>query len=228
MPTILPLALDQVFDVGLALSLEFADGGSRVHLLSRVENVAGDRLWVAMPMRAGMFIPLPVSTPVSVQIKREDALYVLPARVQGCRLQPCPMLELIPTGEIDRQQRRRHVRLQIVLVPALAALVADDGTETRLPATVVNVSGGGALVRTRQTIEVGQRLRLAIELPPPGGPIDCLSEILRVTVQRAERGYYYEASTHFLDLADRERDRITKFIFHFQSRMARREQGDLV
>ena len=228
MLTLTPLALGQIFSLGLALSLDFDHDGRREQLLSCVEDLVDDRLWVAMPQRAGVFLPLAVGTPVAVQVKREDGLYVLPTRVHGCRLQPCPMLELIPTGAIERHQRRQHARLQLILVPTLAALRNDDGTETRLPATIVNISAGGALVRTRQALEVGRRLHLVVELPPPGGLIDTRAEILRVVVQRAERGAYFEANARFLSPSDSDRDRITRFIFHVQARLARREQADPV
>lgn len=211
-------SLEQIFAISLAISLEFEEGEGNQFVLSRVEDVRDDRLWVAMPMRAGMFLPLPLDTRVVVHIKREDASYALHTRVVGRRLQPTPMLELLATSDVQRQQRRQYVRLQIVLVPTYAAIVSEDGTETRLAATIINISAGGVLLRSRQPLAVGQRVRLAVELPAPGGAISATANILRVETRRADRGHFYEAGCAFADLTDRDRDLITKFIFRFQTR----------
>jgi len=210
--------LEQIFTISLAISLEFEEGDTNQFVLSRVEDVRDDRLWVAMPMRAGMFLPLPVDTRVVVHIKREDASYALRTRVVGRRLQPTPMLELLAISDVQRQQRRQYVRLQIVLIPTHAAIVGDDGTETRVAATIINISAGGVLLRSRQPLAVGQHVRLAVELPAPCGSIGAVAKVVRVDIRRSDRGHFYEAGCAFVDLTDRDRDLITKFIFRFQTR----------
>jgi c-di-GMP-binding flagellar brake protein YcgR len=219
-------SLDHIFGLGLTISLEYDEGSTTQFMLSRVEEVEPDCLWVAMPMRAAMFVPLPIGTPVIVHIKREDAVYTLHTRVSGRRLQPAPMLELRATGEVQRRQQREYARLRITLIPTSAAVIEADGSERRLAATIVNLSAGGVFLRTRQSIEVGQRVRLAVDLPTPGGPITGLVEVLRVDVRRAERGRFVEAGCAFLDLSDHDRDLVTKFIFRFQTRPPRSGAGD--
>jgi c-di-GMP-binding flagellar brake protein YcgR len=224
MPTTSRRKFDQVFAISLAISLEFEERETPQFLLSRVEDIDEDRLWVAMPMRAGMFMPLPVDTPVFAHIKKDDATYTLRTRVVARRLQPTPMLELLALGDVERRQQRQYVRLQIVLMPTLAAVIGDDGAETRLAATIVNLSAGGVMLRTRQPVEVGQRIRLNVDMPAPGGAISATTTVLRVDSRRAERGHYYEAGCTFDELTDRDRDLITKFIFRAQVRQ-RQESG---
>jgi c-di-GMP-binding flagellar brake protein YcgR len=225
MITMTPLELEQVFVAGQTLTLVLSEDDAP--LPSLVEEVETDRLWVAMPLQAGSYLPLPTGVALTVRLLSPQGLFVLPAVVRGCRLQPAPMLELEPTGPIECIQRRRHARLQLILMPNRATVIAPDGSETRLPASIVNLSSGGALVRTRQPLAIGQHLHLIVELPPPGGSVDVVGEILRVTVQRAERGRYYDASLRFVALTDHDRDCITKFIFHVQARQARQQTGDL-
>jgi len=218
MPSSPRRSLDQIFGISLAISLEFDEAEAPQFAVSRVEDVQGNRLWVAMPMRAGMYLPLPVNSTVAAHIKHEDATYVLPTRVVSRRLQPMPMLELQAIGEVQRRQQRQHVRLQIVLVPIMALIAGPDGTDVRLATTIVNISAGGALLRTRQKLTVDQEVHLSVELPVPDGAISITARVLRVETRRADRGLFYEAGCGFLDLADQDRDLITKFIFRAQTR----------
>jgi hypothetical protein len=120
MSTSPPLNLSQIFAAGLTISLEVEDAGVPQFLLSRVEEAHSDRLWVTMPVRSATFLPLPIESAVVVHVKHDDAGYTLYARVNGRRLQPTPMLELLPSGEIQRRQPRLNSRLRMTLIPTSA------------------------------------------------------------------------------------------------------------
>jgi c-di-GMP-binding flagellar brake protein YcgR len=219
--------LEGIFGRHHTISLEYEEGDTPRFVLSRVEEVAPDRLWVAMPVRAATLLPLPRETPVMVHIRREDGVYTVPTRVAGRRLQPAPMLELAVLGEVERRQQREYVRLKIMLIPTSATVITATGEEERLAVTVVNLSAGGVLLRGRQPLEVGQTIRLVLDLPIPDGRIVATATVIRVEARRSERGLFHEAGCTLNDLDDRERDQITAFIFRFQARHARRETGDL-
>lgn len=213
-----------VFTVGLTISLEFDEGEVSQFSLSRVEEAEDDHLWVAMPTHGGMFVPLPVATQVMVHAKRGDVLYALRTRVVGRRLQPTPMLHLGAVSDIQQRQAREYVRLRIVLIPSYAAVIDDEGGETRFATTILNLGAGGALFRSRQALQIGQQVRFAVDLPAPGGSIGATGRVLHVDARRAERGVYHDAGVAFLDLSEHDRDLITKFIFRFQLRH-RQESG---
>jgi c-di-GMP-binding flagellar brake protein YcgR len=225
--TTLSLSLDAVFALNHTISLEYEEGDVPRFVLSRVEEVLPGRLWVAMPMRATMLLPLPRDTPVLVHIRRQDGAYTVRARVGGRRLQPVPMLELLAVSEVERRQQREYVRLKIMLIPSSALLVTPEGPEERLAVTVINLSAGGMLLRSRHTLEVGQTIRLVLDLPAPGGTLKGTATVVRVETRRSERGLFHEAGCILNDLSDQERDQITKFIFRFQARQARQETNDL-
>jgi c-di-GMP-binding flagellar brake protein YcgR len=219
--------LPELFKIGGAISLEVVDnGGGPRTFPSRVEDVLPDRLVVGMPMRAGMFVILPAGAPVMATIAREDATYVLPARVLGYRTEPFRLLELGAAGPIERRQQRHHVRLDITLTPRRAAVLGPDQTETPLRCTIVNLSAGGVRLRMAQPLEVDQRLRLTIELPS-AGLFAMTARVLRVTTYQAERSTSYEAGCRFLDLTVRDRDAITRFVLQTQAELIRRTTNRL-
>ena len=221
------LLLDTVFASDQTISLEYEEGDAPRFVLSRVEEVASDRLWVAMPMRASMLLPLPEGTPVIAHVRREDGVFTVRTRVISRRLQPVPMLELAALGEVERRQQREYVRLRIMLIPTCATLIGPEGEEERLAVTVVNLSAGGVLLRGRHALEVGQTIRLVLDLPIPDGALSGTARVIRVETRRSERGPFFEAGCTLHDIDDRDRDQITKFIFRFQARQVRRETSDL-
>lgn len=226
MPVKRSLSLGQVFETGLAISLEYEENDRAHFVLSRVEETAGDRLWVTMPVRAAAFVPLALDMPVIAYVKHEDGVYLMHGRVTGRRFQPIPMLEITATSRIQRRPTREYVRLRIILVPTSLMLLSEDEPPARLAATIVNLSAGGLMLRTRQRLEVEQRLHLVVELPDQGDVVDTTISVLRVEPRRAERGCYYEAGCCFIDLSDHQRDLITAFIFRSQARPVRAESPD--
>jgi c-di-GMP-binding flagellar brake protein YcgR len=152
---------------------------------------------------------------------------MLPAQVRTRHMRPLPMLELVPTGPIQRGQQREHVRLRLTLAPSSVTVLHPDQTETRLQATIINISAGGVLIRVRHPIQVGQQIRLRVELPEAAGVIGAVAEVLRVEAHHSDRGNHYDAGCRFLDLNERTRDLIIKFIFRYQARLARQGTGKL-
>ncbi|MCC6628033.1 MAG: flagellar brake protein [Chloroflexi bacterium] len=210
--------LGQTFAPGLTIALEFEEESLTQHVLSQVTEAGGGRLWVTMPMRRAAYVPLPVDTLVMLHVKREEGAFALRARVIGCRWQPAPVLELASLGEIVRRPPREYVRLRVRLIPARVVVLDDDGGETRLAATIVNLSAGGVLLRSRQALRPGQQVALTIELPPARGVIHATTRVLRVDLRQAERGVYYDAGCSFIALTEADRDLITGFIFRSQVR----------
>jgi c-di-GMP-binding flagellar brake protein YcgR len=227
MPAVGGYTLSKVFPIGQSVALEFEQGDTPQSALTRVEDIAEQSVLVAMPMRASMLIPLPPGTEVVLHAKRDDAAYMLPARVKTRLMQPVPMLDLVPTGPIQRGQQREHVRLRLMLTPSSATVLHDDQTETRLNATIINLSAGGVLIRVRQPLRVGQKIRLRVELPEAVGVVGAVAEVLRVDERGSERGQSYDLGCRFLDLNERTRDLIIKFIFRYQARLARQGTGKL-
>lgn len=220
MAATIPYTLEHLFGVGQPVRLEFQHGDDLVRCPSRIEDHRQDRLWVGMPMQAGMIVIAAAGTTVLVSIVREDAPYVVPTRSIGHRQTPVPLLELAPTGRVERRQQREYVRLPLTLTPS-AMLLAGDGAEAPLAVTAVNISAGGLLLRTQQAVQVGQRIRLTAALPEPAGALNGVVEVIRVIRRQTERGRFNEVGCRFLDLNARDRDRITRFILQYQVKQAR-------
>ena len=73
-----------------------------------------------------------------------------------------------------------------------------------------NISAGGLLFTSAETIAIGSILELKIELPEGGEPIECLSKAVRI--EEREQNENYDIAVCFLDLTSAQRARLNKYI----------------
>ena len=73
-----------------------------------------------------------------------------------------------------------------------------------------NISAGGLLFTTPESITPGTIVELKIELPDTSQPIECLSRVVRAEEVREEKDY--EIAVCFLDLSGLDRSKLVKFV----------------
>ncbi len=73
-----------------------------------------------------------------------------------------------------------------------------------------NISAGGLLIASGESLPVGTVLELNIELPDNKEPVECLARIVRV--EEAEKAKTYNVAVNFLDLTSAQRVRLNKYI----------------
>lgn len=153
---------------------------------------------------------------VLVELGAAEAMLRVPATVRVLVDRPLPVvLALAVTGPIEHLQRRQWVRARVqvpaeVVTDAVRGGGADPADGFR--ATTVDLSSGGARLRTAEPIVEGERLRLTLWLP--SGPI----ELEAVALQAAGDG---TARVRFEPMAEAVAKRLTRFVFDVQVRSHR-------
>ncbi|NIZ92299.1 PilZ domain-containing protein [Kineococcus rubinsiae] len=182
--------------VHVRLDLPSRPGEDEFDEITRVEDVrserGGDVLVVAAPPFAGDLhvavegrsVTVAWSTPRGHS--RQD--FVITAVVR--RLVPC--WELLATGPVTQEQRRRYVRVPVagrVVLRAVPSATEPDDTATagvedpellKLDAQLVDLSEGGACVRATARTWVAARREVRVELDVDGSPVVQLAAVLRV------------------------------------------------
>lgn len=179
-----------------------------------VADVDGDRLAVAAP-QDGIFRP---GERVALQYLRPESVYRLETVIQARTPGAPDLLWLEPPASLQRVQRRRGVRIDVML-PATLTPVDQDGR-------VAN--GEGVTYRTVDVSAYGCKLARADDLPPPAwettyrvdlqladGPVTAKARVVR-----AEQGHY---ALEFTEIAENARERIIRMIFAEERR--RRSMG---
>ena len=188
-------------------------------LPSLLEDRDGRDLLVAVPNAPGTIVPV---------VGRPGELLTLQwVNTRGAAEVECRLVEvarnalaswrLLGLGEPVVRQRRAYVRAE-VRIPV--TLVDEEGG---LAGWVVDLSEGGArVVRVADRLELeDQPLQLQLQLEIEGRDVLVQGEVLRVD---PDHGGSPAVAVKFLDLHDRDADRIRRFVFRSQLRTTERSR----
>jgi hypothetical protein len=179
--------------------------GRGITVSSRVESVDGDVL--SLRPSVGEFVDQAVvgqGTVVEVQWQRPEDQRVAPAEVVVVEAGAVLRWRLRMTGPAEVTQRRKAVRGRVV-VPVEVGLgslelkgesgdLSEDGAR-------VNLDGFGV------PPEAGDSVDLRIDLED--GVVVATAEVIRVTT----RGARWSLSTRFLDIKEKDQDRVRRRVF---------------
>jgi hypothetical protein len=178
-----------------------------ISISSRVEAVDG----VVLSLRpsVGDFVEMRVVEPgnlVDVHWQRPEDQRSVPAEVLEVEQGSVVRWRLRMTARPKASQRRQAVRARVV-VPVAVRLAED--VEVRGATADLSEDGARIIVAAPGVPrpEPGARVQLRIELDE--GVLDTAGELIRV----ARRGDRWLLSTRFLDLAERDQDRIRRRVF---------------
>lgn len=149
--------------------------------------------------------------PVLVELGASEAMLRVEATVRVLVDRPLPVVLAVPvTGELEHLQRRQWVRAR-VQVPVEVVTEATRGP-LGFRATTVDLSGGGARLRTAEPLAVGDQLRLLLWIP--GGPVEVDCTVLHL-------GGEGSAQVAFDAVPEAVSTRLMRFVFDVQVRARR-------
>lgn len=159
--------------------------------------------------------PLTTARDVRVSATMEDAIY----RFTSTLLHSSGLLfYLTPPGEVQRHQRREHVR-QPCLLDVEFVMSRDNGAQaSRKQATAVNISCGGLLLVCEGRMEVGDALDVSVIFSRDEPPLQAAVQVVR-TEQFSRSGRdLRRAALRVVDLKRADEKRLTQFIVKLQTR----------
>ncbi len=119
--------------------------------------------------------------------------------------------ELVPGGENQRVYDRLQNSVNIKVSPLNAPEeLVKRGINLQELSVTRNISAGGLLFASREPVPMGSVLSVSIELPEEGGPIECLSRVVRI--DEVEMGKRYDIAVCYLDLTGAQRLRLEKYV----------------
>lgn len=117
-------------------------------------------------------------------------------------------------GEAEVEQRRSFVR-----VHAPQALTLQDGGAGARRVHAVDLSGGGMLLSGVETLQIGETVRFAMTLDDRQPPIEGGARVVRVR-EDGKRGLAFQ------EIAERDRQRLIRFVFECMRAARARTRGD--
>ena len=207
----------------LRMDVSVADGVES-HVTS-VEDVSEEGITILTPMKNLRTRSFARGTVVHAAYVHQRRRWRFLTEFTGTGLDG-PLSVLSMPAEIEDADQRGTFRLQTAVKPiSIYRLVVDaesaslDEPQT-LQGTIVDLSEGGACFTTRQVASVGERLGIHAELPESGQ----IHARVRVTGVEEPRDGNRNRRVHcqFLDISQRDRDRIARYLMRRQLEMRRR------
>lgn len=186
---------------------------------SRVEEIGKDYCLIAMPMAKSVPIILLQGTRFNGRVVVDGMVWQFTSEFLDKRIHPIPVWVISRPFDIKKIQLRAFVRIDTVL-PVELQVLSEDGSEPVFAASTSDISGGGLRAVSKQQLQVGTNLKVSLDLPGTGvvqgAGVIVREELLPDRV-------LYAAGIKFTELAEKDRDKIIKYIFRKQ--LERRQKG---
>jgi c-di-GMP-binding flagellar brake protein YcgR len=224
-----------IFKVNQNIEIEIKHGLYTGKYNSRIEEVNKDSFEIAIPSKQGHLLPLSEQTWFIGKLVDSSCLYVFKAKIQHVELkQSIPMWVVEKPKEIEKTQRRSYIRIEARL-PVKMKIVPEDEIALNVDGKryvpedlkgktwdllTKDVSGSGAKVISKFCVPEDTKIAVIISLPEVGD-FTTLARVVRTELANPELGIYW-IGVHFIDLSEKERDKIVRFVFKQQIEMRKR------
>ena len=189
---------------------------------STVRRVDGRGVLIDIPRLDGEDLPLKSGQTIQMFVQLHGRMYEFESRIHSVEFQV--LLEEPDAAKLT--ERRSFFRLLFTLTAEMTLLSDnEDEDQDEEPSTeevaIVDLSGGGARVRTSFEVPIGTQI--ALEFLIEGSPLRLMAEVVRSTAnETARRAIRYEAHCRFTQINRSDEDRIVRFVFQKQREFSKR------
>ncbi len=211
---------DKLLTIGDTLELQFSDPSHPDPMKTGVYKVIDDRhLLIAVPIRQASYCLVPLGKVAVYRYSHEKlGIFTFKGKVVR-RLEHDNLKALIVerVSPIEKKQRRAYYRMPFVAEVTLSRqarepvveneIIIDDGRES-FQGLSIDLSAGGLRLKTRYTLDSEMIYLVTFQMGR-----DHIA--LEATVQRyiGFEGRYYEYGLAFVDLSEKDKKRIVRYIF---------------
>ncbi len=153
------------------LELVIGDGNNSGCYSSRIEDFTDEGIVISLPVFVSGKTLLRENSLVRVLITKEDAVYQFYCNIHKVKIRGLDGYLLQDISEIQRVQRRKYVRVDIaqeILISKIPEFLKNGKSTSPYlewkTSFTVNLSGGGALIKTKTFIDNGDIALLNIDL----------------------------------------------------------------
>ncbi len=213
MPDIFPA--ERVLQIGQRM--EFFLDNMTEGVSSRIEDIQGKKLVVAMPLDSKNRPVIPVSN---------EHIYGS-AISKGCRyrffttyrdkaMDTIPVWIVDMPDTVERHQNREFVRVHVIM-PIKVRMMDEDGALGPLTkTTTVDISGGGVAFSWPKRVKEGTSVAIEINNLPGIGTLSLMCMVARCMAIEKDDAATYLIGARMLNLTRPIRNKLVKFIFDIQ------------
>ena len=203
---------DMVLKIGARLT--FFPLSTENGVASRVEDISGDRLMVAMPVdeKGVPIIPLPGENMIC-RIAGTGCYYQFNAVYLDKGKAPIPVWFVRKPEFVEKVQNREFVRISVDYPVILRPLDENGAMGGMIFTKAVDISGGGLAVMNETMLP---KAVLELDNIPGVGMLRITGKVVRCVKVAAAGDNVFHVGFQFLDLSRQHQNRLVKFIFDIQ------------
>lgn len=206
----------------MRVMIQSPDGALAGYFSSAVRRIDKRGLLIDVPRMDGEDLELKSGQQITMHVQLHGQLFQFESRVKAVDLQ----VLLEEPGSAKRTERRSFYRLMLSIPARTTVLLDRELEEDEAPpeaeeVTVLDISGGGARVRTGSEVPVGTRLLL--EFATDRRELKLEAAVVRTTANELGRGgMRYDAHLAFNDVQRADQDEVVRFVFQKQREFSQR------
>ena len=206
---------DMVLKIGARLT--FFPLSTENGVASRVEDISGDRLMVAMPVneKGVPILPLPGEN-MMCRIAGTGCYYKFNAVYLDKGKAPIPVWFVRMPEFVEKVQNREFVRISVDYPVILRPLDENGAMGGMIFTKAVDISGGGLAVMNKTMLPLGSKAVLELDNIPGVGMLRITGRVVRCVKVDAAGDNVFHVGFQFLDLSRQHQNRLVKFIFDIQ------------
>jgi c-di-GMP-binding flagellar brake protein YcgR len=209
-------------EIGEKLGVVVMDrnGQEKECLTSQVLEFQDGVMEIAMPIREGRLVPIPVNSCVKVMYYRDNGQYCFSAKVLDRRKGKIPIVRILAISEVKKIQRRDYYRLNATL-PIRVCFMDEkpDNEYSCIDTHTIDISGGGLKFASKENFSNADQMICQLTLKDK--TLNIKARKVRSSSVYGEE-FSFEIGVEFVDVEERIRDEIVNFIFDEQRRLRRK------
>ncbi|WP_281252382.1 flagellar brake protein [Sporomusa malonica] len=187
---------------------------------SRIEDIT-DNMVIAMPMSKGVPIMLQRGEVFFGRLVEDCVAYEFTTSLIAKQLQPLPAWIITLPYDVKKIQQRAFVRIDTALPVQIAEIIDGKVVEDKIiNAVTKDISGGGVQIAINRHWHIGTNLLITVNYPEIG-PVTLRSQVIRVQQPQPDREVFW-VGIKFLEINEKDRGNIIKFIFKRQLEQRRK------
>lgn len=146
--------------------------------------------------------------------------YRFKCRFLDKKMHPLPVWKVSMPYDIEKIQMREFVRIDAMVAVYIQNMPNGEDVKP-LKLFTKDISGGGLQLVAREKIKIGSKLQMNIEIPD-FETINAIGEVVRVEQPQADNLLFW-IGIRFLDIQEKDRNKIIKFVFKKELEIRRKE-----
>jgi c-di-GMP-binding flagellar brake protein YcgR len=190
---------------------------------STVRAALPSMLRLGLPRRDGEVLPVAADDQLTMFTLLHGRVFRFHALVRRVEEENDSFFIDVPL-DAERTERRQFFRLVTRIVPRYAVRLDDAGEEAQsLQAVILDLSGGGTMVQSREYVPAGSRIRLIFGLE--GDPIDLdVAALVLACTRPTANAQHYRLHCQFMEPSRSDVERLVRYVYRQQAELRRKGQ----